>query len=157
MDKAVADFRSSVVGDYELDTEIVDQLCNLFRQNATPLLKPTKKSSEKSEKSDKADKADKAEKSDKASVATEKSVAKASAKAAKDEKASVATEKAPRKKSAYNLFVKEKMQDVGIKGIDHKDKMKRIAEMWQTCDKEMYTKMAAELGDVDTLTIVTSQ
>jgi hypothetical protein len=29
--------------------------------------------------------------------------------------------------------------------------------MWQTCDKETYTKMAAELGDVDTLTIVTTQ
>ena len=128
MEQAVSGFRASVVGDYELDAEIVDQLCNLFQKNAALLL------SEKSEKSVKVKKpaVEKVEKPVKA-------------------------EKAPRKKSAYNLFVKEKMQDETIKSLNHKDKMKRIAEMWQTCDKETYTKMAAELGDVDTLTIVTTQ
>jgi len=134
MEQAVSGFRASVVGDYELDAEIVDQLCNLFQKNAALLEKPAKAKKAAAEKplkpaSEKAEKAEKVEKS----------------------------EKAPRKKSAYNLFVKEKMQDETIKSLNHKDKMKRIAEMWQTCDKETYTKMAAELGDVDTLTIVTTQ
>jgi len=138
MEQAVSGFRASVVGDYELDAEIVDQLCNLFQKNAALLL---------SEKPVKVKKA-----------AAEKPVKPASEKSEKAEKAEKpATEKAPRKKSAYNLFVKEKMQDETIKSLNHKDKMKRIAEMWQTCDKETYTKMAAELGDVDTLTIVTTQ
>jgi hypothetical protein len=134
MEQAVSGFRASVVGDYELDAEIVDQLCDLFQKNAALLL------SVKAEKPVKVKKAEKAEKPVKPA-------------AEKAEKA----EKAPRKKSAYNLFVKEKMQDETIKSLNHKDKMKRIAEMWQTCDKETYTKMAAELGDVDTLTIVTTQ
>ena len=134
MEQAVSGFRASVVGDYELDAEIVDQLCDLFQKNAALLL------SVKAEKPVKVKKAEKAEKPVKPA-------------AEKAEKA----EKAPRKKSAYNLFVKEKMQDETIKSLYHKDKMKRIAEMWQTCDKETYTKMAAELGDVDTLTIVTTQ
>ena len=134
MEQAVSGFRASVVGDYELDAEIVDQLCDLFQKNAALLL------SVKAEKPVKVKKAEKAEKPVKPA-------------AEKAEKA----EKAPRKKSAYNLFVKEKMQDETIKSLNHKDKMKRIAEMWQTCDKETYTKMAAELGDVDTLTIVNTQ
>jgi hypothetical protein len=141
MEQAVSGFRASVVGDYELDAEIVDQLCNLFQKNAALLL---------SEKAVKVKKA-----ADEKPVKPVKPVKPASEKAEKSEKP--ATEKAPRKKSAYNLFVKEKMQDETIKSLNHKDKMKRIAEMWQTCDKETYTKMAAELGDVDTLTIVTTQ
>jgi len=140
MDKAVASFRSSVVGDYELDTEIVDQLCNLFRQNASTLVSAPVKTSKKSEKAEKA------------SVTTAKPAAEKAEKPVK-----VVVEKAPRKKSAYNLFVKEKMQDVDIKSLSHKDKMSKIAEKWKTCDKETYAKMAAELGEVDTVTIVTSQ
>jgi DNA polymerase III delta prime subunit len=152
MENAVAQFRSSVVAEYELDTEIVDQLCNLFRKNAEGLTcataKPKKAKAEKTT-------------TDTASVATTTKSVKSTGKAAKAEKAEK-TEKAekadkvPRKKSAYNLFVKEKMQDADIKSLSHKDKMSKIAEKWQTCDKEKYAKMAAELGEVDTVTIVTS-
>lgn len=152
MENAVAQFRSSVVAEYELDTEIVDQLCNLFRKNAEGLTCATAKP-----------KKAKAE-TDTASVATTTKSVKSTGKAAKAEKAEKTektekTEKAdkvPRKKSAYNLFVKEKMQDADIKSLSHKDKMSKIAEKWQTCDKEKYAKMAAELGEVDTVTIVTS-
>ena len=151
MDKAVASFRSSVVGDYELDTEIVDQLCNLFRQNASTLVSTPVRTSKKAEKVEKVEKPSAAEKSEKSEKVEKPSAAEKSAKPA--EKA----DKAPRKKSAYNLFVKEKMQDADIKSLSHKDKMSKIAEKWKTCDKEIYAKMAAELGDVDTLTIVTSQ
>ncbi len=146
MENAVAQFRSSVVAEYELDTEIVDQLCNLFRKNAEGLTcataKPKKAKAEKTT-------------TDTASVATTTKSVKSTGKAAKAEKAEK-TDKVPRKKSAYNLFVKEKMQDADIKSLSHKDKMSKIAEKWQTCDKEKYAKMAAELGEVDTVTIVTS-
>ena len=146
MENAVAQFRSSVVAEYELDTEIVDQLCNLFRKNAEGLTcataKPKKAKAEKTT-------------TDTASVATTTKSVKSTGKAAKAEKTEKA-DKVPRKKSAYNLFVKEKMQDADIKSLSHKDKMSKIAEKWQTCDKEKYAKMAAELGEVDTVTIVTS-
>ena len=148
MDKAVASFRSSVVGDYELDTEIVDQLCNLFRQNASALVSTPVRTSKKAEKSEKVEKVEK--------PSVVEKVEKPSA-AEKSAKPAEKADKAPRKKSAYNLFVKEKMQDADIKSLSHKDKMSKIAEKWKTCDKEIYAKMAAELGDVDTLTIVTSQ
>jgi hypothetical protein len=152
MENAVAQFRSSVVAEYELDTEIVDQLCNLFRKNAEGLTcAPAKAKKAKAEKgaTDTA--------SETASVKTTKS-AKSTSKTEKTEKPAKVekADKIPRKKSAYNLFVKEKMQDADIKSLSHKDKMSKIAEKWQTCDKEKYAKMAAELGEVDTVTIVTS-
>ena len=134
LDTATATFRSNVETEYELDQEVVDQLCVFFKTNAASLSGAAAAPAA----------------GGKVKV-TKKPAAKKTA-----EKAAPAADdtKSVRKKSAYNVFVRTMMQDDSVKALEHKDKMSAIATLWKALNEEgkaKYTKLAAELNDTESV------
>lgn len=72
--------------------------------------------------------------------------------------------KKPRKSSAYNVYVKEMMQDPKVKTVPQKEKMTIIGNMWKAlpeADRAQYQTKATELNatlgdDAETATQVTT-
>ena len=59
--------------------------------------------------------------------------------------------KTPRKTSAYNVFVKEKMQDESVKTVPHQERMGKIGGMWKKMsdeEKSVYKIKADEVNAV---------
>lgn len=108
VDQVVEKFRAQVVDSYELDTEVVDSLCEMLREAEGGVPLPTGR--------------------------------RGRAAPAKE------SNKRPRRKSAYNVYVREQMQDEEIKAMGHRDKMGAIAGRWRqlTDDaKGTYKELAA--------------
>jgi hypothetical protein len=88
---------------------------------------------------------------------TRKPKASAAAAAGADAGAAVAAAdakvKKPRKASAYNIYVKEKMQEATVKAVPQKEKMGMIGKMWaalSTEQKQPYNVLAeAQNATVD--------
>jgi hypothetical protein len=138
LDTATATFRSNVETEYELDQEVVDQLCVFFKTNAASLSGSASSGAAAPAAGGKA-------------KVTKKPAAKKTA-----EKAAPAADdtKSVRKKSAYNVFVRTMMQDDSVKALEHKDKMSAIATLWKALNEEgkaKYTKLAAELNDTESV------
>ena len=127
--KASEAFRESVAAQFELESDFLDTITELFVKAAQPL----------------AEAAPAAKKGGRVAAAASSEAAPAAAKAAR----------APRKKSAYNVYVREMMKTESIQALDHKQKMGAIAKSWNELGdegKKEYTDLAnsenVELGTV---------
>lgn len=89
----------------------------------------------------------------------------ATGKKGKAAKAAVSlADKKPRKSSAYNIYVKEMMQDPKVKSVPQKEKMTIIGNMWKAlaeADRAPYATKASELNatlgdDAETATVATA-
>jgi len=71
-----------------------------------------------------------------------------------------AVEKVKRKPSAYNIFMKKTMEELKDNGMNAKDKMKRVAELWKEFkasppkeqdaeDEEEFKEVEEEVAEVD--------
>jgi len=128
LDTAVEKFKASVQSEYELDAEVVQRLCEFFRENAQG----------------NAPKAVKAK-------------AKGKTKAAETAPVPAAPVVAPvpktlRKKSAYNVYVREMMKTPDVSILNHRDKMSAIALLWKALDepgKTKYADLAATCNDTE--------
>lgn len=72
-------------------------------------------------------------------------------------KKSDAVEKVKRKPSAYNIFMKKTMEELKDNGMNAKEKMKRVAELWKEfkasppkdADEEEFKEAAEEVDEVE--------
>ena len=55
-----------------------------------------------------------------------------------------AVEKVKRKPSAYNIFMKKTMEELKDNGMNAKEKMKRVAEMWKEFKNSQQSEQASE-------------
>ncbi len=119
--KAAETFRESVADNFELETEFLDTISELFVKAASPLAEAAAKK-----------------------AARAAAVPPASA-TGSSEPAAEPKPRAPRKKSAYNVYVREQMKTSDIQGVDHKQKMGAIAARWNALSEEqkkVYADMA---------------
>ena len=119
-------FRGLILDNYEMDSGFVDTVCEYWTQTVTPLLEASATETT-------------------AVVAVKKPRA---TKAATTDAADKPKQR--RKKSAYNVYVREMMKTPGIQALDHKHKMRAIADQWRDLDdvaKSQYVKMATLEND----------
>jgi hypothetical protein len=123
--KASEVFRESVAAQFELESDFLDTITDLFVKAAQSL--------------------------GSAAAPSKKSGRAAASAVAPAEAAPVKAARAPRKKSAYNVYVREMMKTESVQALDHKQKMGAIAGSWNALTKEqkdVYANMANnENGD----------
>jgi hypothetical protein len=119
--KASVVFRESVAAQFELETDFLDNITDLFVKAAQPLVEA-------------------------GAVSQKKGGGRAAAPAAEAAPAAAKAARAPRKKSAYNVYVREMMKTESIQALDHKQKMGAIAGSWNALteeQKKVYADMAS--------------
>ena len=115
--KASEVFRESVAAQFELESDFLDTITDLFVKAAKSL----------------------------AESAPVKKGGKATP-APTPEAAPAKVARAPRKKSAYNVYVREMMKTESVQALDHKQKMGAIASSWNALSdeqKKVYSDMAS--------------
>lgn len=124
-------FRSLIVDNYEMDGEFVDKVCEFWTQTVTSLLETVPVAA-----------------TTVSVAATPKKRTTKTNSAATTDSTLVESDKPKqrRKKSAYNVYVREMMKTDDIQQLDHRQKMRAIADQWRTLDdvgKATYVSIAA--------------